>query len=81
MIHGECDTYVPIEVVHELRNSLGRKPRLWVVAGAKHNRSIDVATHLYRRRVARFFQAHLAADRLSISASLLRREQPARRVG
>jgi pimeloyl-ACP methyl ester carboxylesterase len=79
MIHGERDTYIPIEVVHELRTSLGRKPRLWVVPGAKHNRSIDVATHLYRRRIARFFQAHLAANRVMTPRVAL--DQPARRVG
>ena len=81
MIHGERDTYVPVEVVQELRASLGRKPRLWVVEGAKHNRSIDVASALYRRRIARFFQVHLAGERLPAIAGSTAVKQPARRVG
>lgn len=81
MIHGERDTYVPIKVVHELRTSLGRKPRLWVVPGAKHNRSIDVATHAYCRRIARFFQAHLAAGRVPALSHIGAVEPLARRVG
>ncbi len=81
MIHGERDTYVPLEVVHELRASLGRKPRLWVVPEAKHNRSIDVATHRYRRRIARFFQHHLAGGRSLVPATALDLQHPTRRVG
>jgi pimeloyl-ACP methyl ester carboxylesterase len=81
MIHGERDTYVPLQVVHELRASLARKPRLWVVSGAKHNRSIDVAAAVYRRRIARFFQAHLAAGRFPASSPAVLLQQPTRRVG
>lgn len=81
MIHGERDTYVPVQVVQELRNSMARKPRLWVVEGAKHNRGIDVASALYRRRIARFFQVHLAGERLPAIAGSTAVEQPARRVG
>lgn len=81
MIHGERDTYVPVEVAQELRASLGRKPRLWVVEGAKHNRSIDVASDLYHRRMARFFQVHLAGEQLPAIAGSTGLEQPTRRVG
>jgi pimeloyl-ACP methyl ester carboxylesterase len=81
MIHGQRDTYVPLEVVHELRASLGRKPRLWVVPDAKHNRSIDVATYRYRSRVARFFLQHLAGGRSLAPAATAQLKQPARRVG
>jgi pimeloyl-ACP methyl ester carboxylesterase len=80
MIHGERDTYVPLEVVHELRASLARKPRLWVVPEAKHNRSIDVATYRYHRRIARFFQQHLAGGRSLVPAPM-HMQQPTRRVG
>jgi pimeloyl-ACP methyl ester carboxylesterase len=79
LIHGERDTYVPLEVVQTLRASLGRKPRLWVVSNAKHNRCIDVATQRYRRRIGRFFQAHLSPGRATAPAVQLQR--PVRRVG
>ena len=64
MIHGERDTYVPLEVVHLLRAAISRRTRLWVVPGAKHNRAIDVAPRQYRRRIGRFFQCHLGAERM-----------------
>ena len=70
LIHGERDTYVPLEVVMLLRASISRRTRLWVVPGAKHNRAIDVAQQQYHRRIGRFFENHLAA----------RQDHPARRV-
>jgi pimeloyl-ACP methyl ester carboxylesterase len=81
MIHGKRDTYVPLEVVQELRASLPRRPRLWVVPEAKHNRSIDVATHRYRRRIARFFQQHLAGGRSLAPLAAAELQHPTRRVG
>jgi pimeloyl-ACP methyl ester carboxylesterase len=60
MIHGDRDTYVPLEVVHLLRSSISRRTRLWVVPGAKHNRAIGIATQQYHRRIGRFFSNHLA---------------------
>jgi fermentation-respiration switch protein FrsA (DUF1100 family) len=64
MIHGERDTYVPLEVVHLLRAAISRRTRLWVVPGAKHNRAIDTASLQYHRRVGRFFQCHLGGSRI-----------------
>jgi hypothetical protein len=54
---------------------------LWVVPEAKHNRSIDVATHRYHRRIARFFQQHLASGRRGSTVLPLEHKLPTRRVG
>jgi fermentation-respiration switch protein FrsA (DUF1100 family) len=79
LIHGERDTYVPLEVAQTLRASLERRPRLWVVPHAKHNRCIDVATQRYQRRISRFFQAHLSPGR--VTAPVVQLQRPVRRVG
>jgi len=63
MIHGERDAYIPLEVVHNLRASLGGRSKLWTVPGAKHNGAIKKAAREYHRRIARFFEKHLAGGR------------------
>jgi uncharacterized protein len=63
MIHGERDAYIPLDVVHNLRSSLAGRSKLWVVPGVKHNGAIKKATREYHRRIARFFEKHLAGGR------------------
>ncbi|MBN2474975.1 MAG: alpha/beta fold hydrolase [Pirellulales bacterium] len=60
MIHGQRDAHVPVEVARGLRNSMPNCTRLWVVPNAKHNGGIMVARNTYHRRIARFFERHLA---------------------
>jgi pimeloyl-ACP methyl ester carboxylesterase len=62
MIHGRCDTHIPLAVVQALRNSMSSRTRLWVIPQAKHNGSITVARSAYHRRIARFFDRHLASE-------------------
>lgn len=61
MIHGLADTYIKPEMTTRLF-SFARQPKeLWLVEKAKHNQSLQIAGEEYRRRVLRFFEAHLAA--------------------
>jgi dipeptidyl aminopeptidase/acylaminoacyl peptidase len=73
MIHGERDAYVPLEVAHLLRASISRRTRLWVAPGAKHNRAIDVCRQQYQRRIGRFFQSHLGAERVPAAVETVKR--------
>jgi len=76
MIHGERDAYIPLEVVHDLRSSLAGRSKLWVVPGVKHNGAIKKAHREYHRRIARFFEKHLAGGRMR-AETLRRAPQPA----
>lgn len=57
-IHGEKDSYVPVDVIRELVTHAGKKAavELWVVPEAKHNRCREVAPDEYRARTNEFFQ-------------------------
>ncbi len=60
LIHGQRDSYVPVDVVRALRKGMPVRTRLWVIPKARHNGAISIATTAYHQRVARFFHQHLA---------------------
>lgn len=60
LIHGDRDSYIPVEL-SRLLYALSAQPKyLWVVAGAKHNQSVDVQPEEYARRTVEFFDRYLA---------------------
>jgi uncharacterized protein len=60
-IHGERDSYVPVEQ-SQLLYDLAPSPKfLWVVPGAKHNQSVIVRPEHYAARTVTFFDQYLAA--------------------
>lgn len=59
MIHGGGDTYIKPEMALSLYKRLRQPKELWVVDGAKHNQSLQVAGAEYARRLVMFFDAHL----------------------
>lgn len=59
-IHGERDSYIPVEQ-SQLLHELAPGPKsLWVVPKAKHNQSVIVCPEYYAHRTVGFFQEHLA---------------------
>jgi pimeloyl-ACP methyl ester carboxylesterase len=59
-IHGERDSYIPVQQSRMLY-ALGPQPKfLWIVPGAKHNQSVDVRPAEYARRTVEFFDRYLA---------------------
>jgi len=59
-IHGERDSYIPVEQ-SKLLYELAPTPKyLWVVPGAKHNQSVVVCPEAYADRTVRFFDRFLA---------------------
>jgi len=59
-IHGERDSYIPVEQ-SELLYELAPGPKdLWIVSGAKHNQSVVVRPEHYASRTVAFFNKYLA---------------------
>ena len=58
MIHGGRDSTVPVELARRLRKLVPRRPRLWIVPAANHNRSLRRASHRYHQRLCRFLERH-----------------------
>jgi pimeloyl-ACP methyl ester carboxylesterase len=59
LIHGARDSLVPLETVYSLRKRMRSRPRLWVVAQARHNETVHEAGGAYLRRVVQFLSRHL----------------------
>lgn len=59
-IHGERDSYIPVEQ-SQLLYELAPGPKfLWIVPGAKHNQSVVVRPEHYAARIVAFFEHYLA---------------------
>ena len=59
-IHGERDSYIPVELSRMLYTLAAQPKYLWVVPGAKHNQSVDVVPRDYAHRTLEFFDRFLA---------------------
>jgi pimeloyl-ACP methyl ester carboxylesterase len=60
MIHGGGDTYIKPAMGRALFHRAQGPKDFWLVEGAKHNQSLQVAGGEYHRRVLAFFDRHLA---------------------
>ncbi len=59
-IHGERDSYIPVEQ-SRLLYALATQPKyLWVVQDAKHNQAVSVEPEEYARRTVEFYDRYLA---------------------
>ncbi len=59
-IHGEKDSYIPVEQT-ELLYALSSQPKYkWIVPGAKHNQSVVIQPERYAARTVAFFDRFLA---------------------
>jgi pimeloyl-ACP methyl ester carboxylesterase len=63
MIQGGADNYIKPEMARQLFERAKQPKDLWIVDGAKHNQSLNVAGDEYKERVLNFFLEHLAGDR------------------
>ncbi len=59
-IHGERDSYIPVEQSRLLYDACRGPKSLWVVPGAKHNQSVVIRPEYYAARTVAFFDEHLA---------------------
>lgn len=59
-IHGQRDSYLPVEQ-SRLLYALAAQPKyFWVVPGARHNQAVALCPELYARLTTEFFDTHLA---------------------
>ena len=59
MIHGGGDSYVKPEMARALFDLAGEPKQFWLVEGAKHNQSVQLASDEYQRRLLAFFLENL----------------------
>ncbi len=58
-IHGEKDSYIPIQQSQSLYELAKGPKEIWIVSNAKHNQSVTIAPDAYGRRITQFFDKHL----------------------
>lgn len=59
-IHGEKDSYLPVEQSRQLYALAGQPKHLWIAPGAKHNQAVVRHPQRYAELTVRFFDHHLA---------------------
>ncbi len=59
-IHGEKDSYLPVEQSRRLYALAGQPKLLWVAPGARHNQAVVHHPATYARLTTAFFDRHLA---------------------
>jgi len=67
-IHGERDSYIPVEQSQLLYEAAPGPKWLWVVPEAKHNQSVVVCPKYYAARTVGFFEEHLARPQVEREA-------------
>lgn len=68
-IHGERDTYIPLEQTQMLYGLAKHPKYLWTVPGARHNQSVMQQPEEYGRTIVDFFNRHLSGDRTTSADS------------
>ena len=58
-IHGEKDTFVPVEMVHELYEAANGEKELYIVPGAEHGNAYDADPEIYEKKVAEFLEPYM----------------------
>ena len=59
-IHGERDSYLPVEQSRLLYALAAQPKHLWIAPGARHNQAATLHPDLYARLTTDFFDRHLA---------------------
>jgi pimeloyl-ACP methyl ester carboxylesterase len=62
LIHGERDSYIPVEQSRMLYRWAPEPKELWTVPQAKHNQCVAVAPEAYAARTVQFFDRYLAGE-------------------
>lgn len=55
-IHGDCDTFVPTEMVHRLYDAKPDKKELWITEGAEHAESYLRHKEAYAEHIKKFLE-------------------------
>ncbi len=60
-IHGENDSYLPVDQSRMLYALAGQPKWLWIAPDARHNQAVVRHPEQYERRTTAFFTRHLGA--------------------
>lgn len=58
-IHGEADTFVPVEMVHKLFKATSSEKDIYVVPKAEHGNAYDINPALYEEKVSSFLANYI----------------------
>jgi fermentation-respiration switch protein FrsA (DUF1100 family) len=58
-IYGVEDAFVPVEMVYKLYEAAQCEKELWVVTGAEHGRSYDIAEEKYQTKMSEFYSKYM----------------------
>ncbi|WP_019241623.1 MULTISPECIES: alpha/beta hydrolase [Bacillus] len=58
-IHGDADTFVPVEMVHELYKAAKTEKQLYLVPGAEHGNAYDMNPTEYEQQVTTFINKYI----------------------
>ncbi|MCK4343429.1 MAG: alpha/beta fold hydrolase [Phycisphaerae bacterium] len=67
-IHGENDSYLPVEQSRRLYALAGQPKQLWIAPGTRHNQAVIRHPDFYARLTTDFFAQHLAPVTLPVIA-------------
>ncbi len=59
-IHGEKDSYLPVDQSRKLYAVAGQPKYFWIAPGARHNQAVALHPDVYARLTIAFFDRHLA---------------------
>ncbi|MBU0637670.1 MAG: alpha/beta fold hydrolase [Planctomycetes bacterium] len=76
-IHGEKDSYLPVEQSRRLYALAGQPKYLWIVPGARHNQAAVRKPEQYARLTVSFFDRHLARVPVAVQTSPRRQRSAA----
>lgn len=75
-IHGQLDSYVPLDLAQELYDSAPEVKYQWIVSRARHNQAVVMEPQEYHRRIQSFFDRHLAGMEETIRLENRQNVQP-----
>lgn len=58
-IHGENDTFVPVEMVYELNEAANTEKELYLVPNAEHGNAYDIDPANYEKKVTDFMNKYI----------------------
>ena len=61
-IHGEKDTFVPVEMVHELYEATPTEKELYLVPEAEHGNAYDMNPGLYEKKISTFLTDYMSKN-------------------
>jgi uncharacterized protein len=77
-IHGEKDSYLPVEQSRVLYGLAPQPKHLWIAAGARHNQAVVMHPLAYSRLTTSFFHRYLGRQDVAVSTfAAADRERPA----